>query len=40
MEVITLNVVIFDWKKNSKNEVGCDSYMVCGFSAGLESENI
>lgn len=27
-------------KKNSKSKVGSDSYMVCNFSAGLESENI
>lgn len=39
MEVIILNAVILDFK-NSKNKVVSDSYMVCNFSAGLESENI
>lgn len=28
------------WLKNCKNKMVSDSYMVCNFSAGLESENI
>lgn len=39
MEVITLNLVILDLKKNSKNNVECDSDIVSNFSAGLDDKS-